>query len=186
MDERVDKSPMAQYSVNLYLFGEITDARAGSMVADIDGLMNDENAAYRHLRLWICSPGGDLGGALAIHDCLKRHPDLEAIATGNCQSAALVAFLGARTRWATPNTIFHNHEVVNELGQFLPQGFSLPALDLLKELPKGSFGPNEARACRLIDNHAVGLDYKNANAAAAGATGGPGYSGPGTVGIGPL
>lgn len=131
---------------DIYLFGEITDGRAEFIVEQIDR----SRMRGDRVRFWICSLGGDLGGALAIHDALQRAKGSEAIATGNCQSAALVAFLGAETRWATPNTIFMNHDVTADLGHHLPDDLGLPALEWLKGLPKGTFGPAQARELGII------------------------------------
>lgn len=130
----------------VYLFGEITDERAGWVV----GQLACAQANGRRVRLWICSLGGDLGAALAIHDALQRFPGLEAIATGNCQSAALVAFLGAETRWATPNTIFHNHAITGTCGEQFPPGVEMPALKALQQFPFGTFGADLAREYGLI------------------------------------
>jgi hypothetical protein len=143
---RKNKQKEPPRQVEIYLFGEITDDRAGNIVMDID----EARKAGRPVRLWICSLGGDLGGALAIHDALKRAAGSEAIATGNCQSAALVAFLGAERRWCTPNTIFLNHDVRGALGEHLPSHLELPALALLKELPQASFEPERARQLGIV------------------------------------
>lgn len=130
----------------VFLFGELTDEKAAEIVRRIGRSMVQGDG----LRLWICSVGGDVGGGLAIYDALGGHPDAEAIATGTCQSAALLAFLGAERRWCTPNTIFYNHSVRSDLGQFLPAEFSLAALTRLEALPQGTFGPDEARKCGLV------------------------------------
>ena len=141
-----DTLPLARTLEELYLFGEITDEKAGEIVRALARTQAQE----RRVRLWICSLGGDLGGALANHDALRRCPRSEADATGNCQSAALVAFLGAETRWATPNTIFHNHAIVGTKDESLALNCPLDALEQLQELPVGSFTPDEARQGGLI------------------------------------
>ncbi|HEV1286551.1 MAG TPA: ATP-dependent Clp protease proteolytic subunit [Bryobacteraceae bacterium] len=156
---------------DVFLFGQITDIGASEIVQAIEQMRHQG----KKLRLWICSVGGDLGGALAIHDALTRDPQAEAIATGNCQSAALLVLLGAAKRWATGNTIFFNHAVRGALGEFMPQEFTLPALEILEKLPKGMFGPDVAEKCGLLTALQV-------SRAAAGGE----YTGSGTVGIGPL
>lgn len=139
-------APKMKKVEELYLFGEITDERTYFIVTDIDRA----RIARKSVRLWICSLGGDLGGAMAIHDALRRTPGSEAIATGNCQSAALVAFLGAERRYATPNTIFHNHEIVGEGGEKLPVELESSAIFELRKYPQGSFGPKTASEFGLV------------------------------------
>jgi len=133
---------------DIYLFGEITDAEACKMVQMVDRirLYGDK------VRLWICSMGGDVGGALAIHDALKRFPGSEAIATGNCQSAALLVLLGAERRWATPNTIFFNHGILapDRPDVEFPVEMGFPAVKQLCRSPLGYFDSQQAIEYGLV------------------------------------
>lgn len=130
----------------LFLFGEITDDRAGMLVMEIERARK----AGQRVRVWVSSLGGDLGGALALHDALQRSPGAEAIATGHCLSAALIVFLGAETRWCTPNTIFLNHAITGGDGQIWPLEVGLPILERLGAIRAGSFGPELARDMGLV------------------------------------
>lgn len=102
----------------------------------------------RSVRLWICSVGGDVGPALALHDLLARRPEVAVIATGECQSAALIAFLGASRRLATPNVIFLNHEITGVVG--FPEGLKLPAIARLRGCPMGFFDSEEALEAGIV------------------------------------
>lgn len=140
-------APHAVPLEEIFLFGEISDNRAGWIVDQID----HARRAGSRLRVWICSLGGDLGGALAIHDALRRLPDSEAVATGNCQSAALVAFLGAHHRFCTPNTIFLNHDIEGRFGEVWPIGLKLPVLDELGKIRRATFGPDLAKEFGIVE-----------------------------------
>ena len=143
-DNRTNVLPVLE---ELYLFGEITDAGAAETVRRIEEIRQRSG----RLRMWICSLGGDLGGALAIHDALQRYPGSEAIATGNCQSAALVAFLGAERRFCTPNTIFLNHDIVGAYGEIWPSGMHLPVVVELGAIRRATFGPDLAREFGIVE-----------------------------------
>lgn len=131
---------------DVYLFGEITDQRAEGILWE----MADAVKRGKRVRLWICSLGGDLGGALAIHDALQRTPGAEAIATGHCLSAALIVLLGAERRWCTPNTVFLNHAISGDDGQIWPVHVGLPILARLGAIRAGSFGPDLAREFGIV------------------------------------
>lgn len=147
-DKDCNQAARLPETTDVYLFGEITDAEACKTVQMIDHirLYGDK------MRLWICSMGGDVGGALAIHDALKRFPGSEAIATGNCQSAALLVLLGAELRWATPNTIFFNHAIqaLDRPDIEFPIGICLPAITQLAKFPLGYFDSYKAREWGLL------------------------------------
>ena len=116
----------------------------------LDGLDEDQAA-----EVWICSRGGDVGAALAIHDAFRRHGNVTAIATGECQSAALLAFLGAKRRMATPNTIFLNHAIEGELAEVFPEAMSLPAVEAMKRYDAGIFTSEEALERGVIEHIAI-------------------------------
>ena len=171
-----DTSPLAQPTYAVYLFGEITDQRAAEIVQQIEEIRQRAGA----LRLWICSLGGAFGGALAIHDALRRFLGSTAIATGDCQSAALVAFLGAEHRFSTPNTIFYNHDVVGYLGERFPGDLRLPLIAELTEIPKGWFGRDVAIQCGLLETVRLRDEAATADLPVGQ------YIGPGGLGIGPI
>ena len=125
----------------------------------LTGLIDEHKADFildaldedQETEVWICSRGGEVGAALAIHDAFRRHGNVTAIATGECQSAALLAFLGAKHRMATPNTIFLNHAVVGEGGEQWPEACAIPAIDEMRRWACGSFGAEEALKRAVIE-----------------------------------
>ena len=129
------------------IFEEITPGLA-LRVMDALNAADDEGAA---VTVWICSRGGDVAAALAMHDAFRRRRGLVAVATGECQSAALLAFLGARQRLATPNTIFMNHRISGVEGECFPEDCRIPAAELAGTYGTGLFGAEEALRRKLIE-----------------------------------
>ena len=129
----------------------------------LTGLIDEHKADFildaldedQETEVWICSRGGEVGAALAIHDAFRRHGNVTAIATGECQSAALLAFLGAKRRMATPNTIFLNHAIEGELAEVFPEAMSLPAVEAMKRYDAGIFTSEEALERGVIEHIAI-------------------------------
>lgn len=134
----------------MYITGEITSKTLTEVLIEI-GAAYDEGT---RLHIWISSSGGELLPAFAIHDALARNKHVEAIATGDCQSAALVAFLGARWRLATPSTVFLNHRISGKTA--FPEQLRLAALDALRQCPEGYFDIVTAMQKGLIHGIACG------------------------------
>jgi ATP-dependent protease ClpP protease subunit len=135
-------------NVNIFAFGPVDADLAERVLWGLE----DAAADKRPAKVWICSHGGDVGAALALHDALLRH-HVTAIATGSCMSAGLIAFLGGWVRVATPGTIFFNHEVESLVeGQDIPVDVDagVPVLARLRELPQGIFGVEVALREKLI------------------------------------
>ena len=142
----------------------------------LTGLIDEHKADFildaldedQETEVWICSRGGEVGAALAIHDAFRRHGNVTAIATGECQSAALLAFLGAKHRMATPNTIFLNHAVVGEGGEQWPEACAIPAIDEMRRWACGSFGAEEALKRAVIEAILEPASPKSGYGAASG------------------
>jgi ATP-dependent protease ClpP protease subunit len=100
----------------------------------------------------ICSGGGDLTAAMAMHDALADEdwPNTGVIATGRCMSSALAVLLGVPLvhRRATANTVFMSHAVQNVDSRDLPD--DLPVMKEMAEIPCEVFGPTRAIAIKLI------------------------------------
>ena len=131
------------------VFGEINAER----VLQVQSALAIAAGHKRPVRVWICSMGGDVGAALALYDLFRRRPDVEVIATGECQSAALIAFLGAHQRRATPNVIFLNHAITGDAGMAameFPAGLKMPAIEVLKTCPQGFFDVSDALETEVV------------------------------------
>jgi ATP-dependent protease ClpP protease subunit len=100
----------------------------------------------------ICSGGGDLTAAMAMHDALADEdwPNTGVIATGRCMSSALAVLLGVPLghRRATPNTVFMNHAVANVDSANLPE--DIPVMEEMAALPLEVFGTKRAIEIKLI------------------------------------
>lgn len=100
----------------------------------------------------ICSGGGDLTAAMAMHDAIldEDWPNSGVIATGRCMSSALAVLLAVPLshRRATPNTVFMSHPVANVDSANLPD--DLPVMKEIAALPCEVFGPTRAIAIKLI------------------------------------
>jgi ATP-dependent Clp endopeptidase proteolytic subunit ClpP len=90
----------------IYLIGEIDDEKVNDVIQRIQFL----DRIGQHIVLYISSPGGLALSAVAIYDILKTvNVKVFTIASGYCQSAALIVFLGGDVRCATPHTRFMIH-----------------------------------------------------------------------------
>jgi len=95
-----------QMKIPLFLIGDI-DAKNAAFV--LRGL-----ASGKESLLILCSNGGELGFASAIHDEIRNHPEVAVRASGMCHSAAVFVLMAAEKRVATPNTSFQVHKCVVE------------------------------------------------------------------------
>ena len=99
----------------LFLQGEITDdsiallIRGMYLIADLD--------QDRPIELYVCSEGGDIDAAMALHDVTRtiRAP-VHTIALGYCMSAAPLLVACGDARYASPNCSFMTHAASLELG----------------------------------------------------------------------
>jgi ATP-dependent protease ClpP protease subunit len=99
----------------------------------------------------VSSRGGDLASAFAMHDALALFKkDAIVLATGQCQSAALLLLFAVPVarRYATENTIFLNHKVLNQDAVELPP--VAPVMENLAKLREGFFGAKEAIEAEFI------------------------------------
>lgn len=88
----------------LYLFDRISLEMAAGVIEVI------QTTVHKQIRVFLSSEGGSLGAGLAIYDAL-RTKDATIIATGCCESAAMLILQAGKTRLATPNAYFLVHEV---------------------------------------------------------------------------
>jgi len=95
---------------NTYLFGEITFESIKAVIEALDDAMADETYTELHIRISSC--GGLLYPSLALYDYIQASKKpVTIIATGACQSAAILILQGAKKRVATVNTTFMVHEL---------------------------------------------------------------------------
>jgi len=95
---------------HVYLWGPITEETARRCAWWLHWA--EEHSYADPLYLWICSPGGDLYQALALHDIvdgLKR--DVCTVAVGWTASGGVLVLQAGSTRYAMPGTWLMIHEV---------------------------------------------------------------------------
>jgi ATP-dependent Clp protease protease subunit len=93
----------------LYLMEEITPELASVLVPAI-GRMAAQSPDP--IELTICSPGGDVPSALAIHDAIRlSKAPVITIGTGEVCSAAVLLLASGRGRWATPTCWMMHHQM---------------------------------------------------------------------------
>jgi len=88
--------------MTLYLFEEITALSALKVRQAID--------SGEPITIWCNSPGGSVVDALSIYDSIVDRA-VTVIATGQCESAALLVLLAGARRCATPHCRFMYHGV---------------------------------------------------------------------------
>jgi len=90
------------------LIGKIDEKSANEVIKDID--QYNSNDCKKLFILTICSMGGLLYFAQAIHDSIKASKKpIICIASGTCMSAAVMIIQAAQKRIARPNTVFMLH-----------------------------------------------------------------------------
>lgn len=93
-----------------YLFGEVNYQSVQDVIQDIDNL--NASKSYKSLQLSLCSFGGFSLPAFALYDSIKNSKKgVEIIATGTCQSSALLILQAGHTRYATAHTLFMIHHL---------------------------------------------------------------------------
>jgi ATP-dependent protease ClpP protease subunit len=115
-------------SLGVYLIGEIT-------LEMTERILRETHSDSRPQKMYLSTPGGDVGCALAIYDALRQHGHVTVIATGNVSSAGVIVLLGGTERKATPHARFLFHELSLE-GESTPyeQAELLASTELVAQL----------------------------------------------------
>lgn len=159
--------------LNAYLFDEVNYQTVKDVIVDLHNAKED--VEIEKVVITLCSWGGYYYPAFALFDCMKSYPkEIEIIATGVCESSALLILQGATKRIATQNTIFLLHQtnhslenrnisdVINESEQFKRENDKFVDLTLTKtkidktkfhelSLKSTYFTPQEALEMGFID-----------------------------------
>lgn len=96
----------------LLIIGELTEETVGKAIATMRLAINE---GKREISLIISSPGGNTNSALALYEALQQFGevvDISITAMAEVSSSAILVFLGADRRTATPNTSFGWHEII--------------------------------------------------------------------------
>lgn len=93
--------------VSFDIFGDIDHG----ILPGFKTALSEAYNADDHLRITLCSDGGEVPPALAIHDAIKAYNDVRVFSFGLCASAAVLIQQGAAVRTCSPNCHFLVHPV---------------------------------------------------------------------------
>lgn len=125
---------MKTKSRTLFYFGDLTSNDVEKLCREIDELHTADSNTV--ITLILGSGGGNITPALAFYDFVRsRSIPLTVVASGTLAAAALIVWMSAKRRCATPNTVFGFHPSVlvtdrrETVGFIIDQRFTVKILD---------------------------------------------------------